>query len=83
VRFEVEVLVHHPLDLTARQFLDSVIGAANRVISYRADGDRMVVTVEVHSIDEEGVVPAAIREVASIYPLEIFEVTGTSRGSNQ
>jgi hypothetical protein len=38
LRYEVEVLVHHPLDSTACHFPDSVIPSANRVLRYRAEG---------------------------------------------
>ena len=76
VRFEVEVRVGLPLDRTARQFLDSVIRSANRVLRYRPDGDQMIVTVEAHAMDEAGVPAAAIREVARIYPNEKCEVVG-------
>jgi hypothetical protein len=79
VRFEVEVRVGQPLDSTARQFLDSVMRSANRVVAYRADGDGMVVTVEAHALDEAGAKPAAIREVARIYPNVTFEVVGEPR----
>jgi hypothetical protein len=34
--------------------------------------------VEAHALDEEGAVPAVIREVARIYPLEKFEVVSDS-----
>lgn len=76
VRFEVEVRVEHPLDVTARQFLDSVMRSANRVVRYRSDGDGMVITVDAHAMNEAGAPAAAIREVAKIYPLEKFEVVG-------
>jgi hypothetical protein len=64
VRFEVEVRVGQPLDSTARQFLDSVMRSANKVLRYRADEERMVLTVEAHAIDKADAVPAAQREVA-------------------
>jgi hypothetical protein len=79
MRYEVDVLVHHPLDENARAFLDSVIPSANQVLRYRAEGERMVVTVEAHALDEEGALPAAIREIARVYPLEKVEVVGEPR----
>jgi hypothetical protein len=72
MRYEVDVLVHHPLDENARAFLDSVIPSANQVLRYRAEGDLMVVTVEAHAMDAKGALPAAIREMARVYPLEKF-----------
>lgn len=79
MRCEVDVRIPRPLDLTARQFLDSVIRSANRVVRYRSDGDQMVVTVEAHAMDEDGAPAAAIREVAKIYPNEKCEVVKRSR----
>jgi hypothetical protein len=81
VRYEVDVLVHHPLDDNARRLLDSVIHSANRILRYREDDDRMVLTVEAHAMDTEGALPAAIREVAKVYPLLKFEVVGKPRES--
>jgi hypothetical protein len=79
VRFGVEVRVGQPLDTTARQFLDSVISSANKVVAYRAEGDAMVLSVFVDAMDQAGAKPAAIREVARIYPNVTFEVVGEAR----
>jgi hypothetical protein len=79
VRFEVEVRVGQPLDSTARQFLDSAMRSANKVLGYRAEGEEMVVSVVVDAMDEAGAKPAAIREVARIYPNVKFEVVGKAR----
>lgn len=79
VRYEVEVRVGQPLDSTARQFLDSVLESANKVVDYRPEGNEMVLTVNVDAMDEDGAKPAAIREVARIYPHVKFEVVGEPR----
>jgi len=79
MRFEVDVVVQHPLDEQAERFLTSVQRSANRVIRFRGDEQRIIVTVEAHAYDQEGAVRAAIREVASIYPLVRFEARGRPR----
>ena len=79
VHFEVDVVVHHPLDEQAERFLIAVQRSANRVIRFRGDDRRIVVTVEAHAYDREGAVRAAIREVAHIYPMVEFEAAGEPR----
>ena len=81
VHFEVDVVVQHPLDQQAERFLSSVQRSANRVIRFRGDERRIVITVEAHAYDREGAVSAAIREVASIYPNNRFQPAGEARES--
>ncbi len=73
MHFEVDVVVQHPLDQQAERFLTSVQSSANRVVRFSGDDQRIVITVEAHAYDREGAVRAAVREVASIYPLAKFE----------
>jgi len=75
MHFEVDVIVRHPLDAQARRFLRS----ANRVIRFRGDDQRIVVTVEAHAFDRDGAVRAAVQEVPHIYPLVQCEATGEPR----
>ena len=79
MHFEVDVVVQHPLDEQAERFLSSVQRSANRVIRFRGDHQRIVVTVEAHAYDRDGAVRAAIQEVAHIYPTMKFETTGEPR----
>lgn len=79
MRFEMEVVIQHPLDQQAERFLSSVQRSANRVIRFRGDNQRIVVTVEAHAYDREGAVRAAIQEAAHIYPLMKFEAEGDPR----
>jgi len=79
MRFEVDVVVQHPLDGHAERFLSSVQRSANRVIRFRGDDKRIVITVGAHAYDRAGAVRAAVREVASIYPLVEFEARGEPR----
>ena len=79
MHFEVDVIVQHPLDAKAERFLTSVQRSANRVVRFRGDGQRIVVTVEAHAFDRDGAVRAAIQEVAHIYPSVEFEATGEPR----
>ncbi len=79
MRFEVDVVVQHPLDEQAERFLSAVQRSANRVLRFRGDGQRIVVTVEAHAYDRAGAVRAAIREVATIYPQCSFEPSGEPR----
>jgi hypothetical protein len=79
MHFEVDVVVQHPLDQQAERFLTSVQRSANRVIRFRGDDQRIVVTVEAHAYDREGAVRAAIQEVAHIYPTTEFETAGEPR----
>ena len=74
--FEVDVVVHQPLDEQAERFLTSVQRSANRVVRFRGDERSIVITVEAHAYDREGAVRAAVQEVAHIYPLVKFETTG-------
>lgn len=76
MHFEVDVVVHHPLDDQAVRFLTSVQRSANRVLGFHGDEQRIVVTVEAHALDREGAVRAALQEVAHIYPLMRFETDG-------
>jgi len=79
MHFEVDVIVQHPLDDQAERFLSSVQKSANRVIRFRGDDRQIVVTVEAHALDRHGAVRAAVQEVAHIYPLVEFAVTGEPR----
>jgi hypothetical protein len=79
VHFEVDVEVQHPLDDRARRFLTGVQRSANRVLRFRGDDRRIIITVEAPAYDREGAVSAAIREVAHIYPLVKFQQTGEPR----
>jgi len=79
MHFEVDVIVEHPLDAQAERFLSSVQRSANRVIRFRGDHRRTVVTVEAHAFDRGGAVRAAVQEVAHIYPLVKFEASGEPR----
>jgi len=79
MHFEVDVVVHHPLDAQANQFLSSVQRSANRVVRFCGDDQRIIVTVEAHAFDRAGALRAAIQEVAHIYPLVRFEPTGEPR----
>jgi len=79
MHFEVDVVVQHPLDHQAERFLTSVQRSANRVIRFRGDDHRIVVTVEAHGYDREGAVRAAIQEVAHIYPTTESETAGEPR----
>lgn len=76
MRFEVDVVVQHPLDEQAKRFLASVQRSANRVIRFRGDDQRIVVTVEAHVYDRDSAVRAAFQEMAHIYPLMQFAVEG-------
>jgi len=76
MHLEVDVIVQHPLDVRAERFLSSVQRSANRVLRFRGDGPRTVVTVEAHAMDRSGAVRAALQEVAHIYPLVEFEESG-------
>jgi len=76
MHFEVDVVVQHPLDARAERFLTSVQRSANRVVRFRGDDRRIVVTVEAHAYDREGAVRAALQEVAHIYPLVPFAADG-------
>lgn len=73
------MLVQHPLDEQAERFLTSVQRSANRVIRFRGDDLRIVVTVEAHAYDREGAVRAAVQEIAHVYPLAKFEASGEPR----
>jgi hypothetical protein len=79
MHFEVDVIVQHPLDDQAARFLSSVQNSANRVIRFTGDDQQIVVTVEAHALDPAGAVRAAVQEVAHIYPLVEFAVTGEPR----
>jgi hypothetical protein len=79
VHFEVDMLIQHPLDEQARRFLTDVQRSANRVIRFRGDDRRIIVTVEAHAYDRGGAVSAAIREVAHIYPTVTFQPIGEPR----
>ena len=79
MHYEVDVIVHHPLDDQAERFLSSVQRSANRVLRFRGDERRIVVTVEAHAFDGEGAIRAAVQEVAHIYPLEKFEASRQPR----
>ena len=79
MHYEVDVIVQHPLDAQAEQFLSSVQRSANRVLRFRGDDRQIVVTVEAHAFDRESAVRAAVQEVAHIYPLVDFEPTGEPR----
>ena len=79
VHFEVDVEIQHPLDEQAKRFLTDVQRSANRVLRFRGNDRRIIVTVEAHAYDREGAVSAAIREVAHIYPLVKFQPTGEPR----
>lgn len=79
MRFEVDVIVQHALDANAERFLASVQRSANRVIRYRGNDHRIVVTVEAHAFDQEGAIRAAAQEVAHLYPLVEFDATGEPR----
>jgi hypothetical protein len=79
MHFEVDVVVQQPLDELAKRFLSSVQRSANRVIRFRGDEQRIVLTVEAHSYDREGAVRAAIQEVAHIYPMVASRPTGEPR----
>jgi hypothetical protein len=79
VHFEVDVEIQHPLDEQAKRFLTDVQRSANRVLRFRGNDRRIIVTVEAHAYDREGAVSAAIREVAHIYPLVKFQLTGEPR----
>ena len=79
MHFEVDVVVHHPLDEQAKRFLSTVQRSANRVVRFRGDDSRIVVTVEAHAYDRDGAVRAAVQEVAHIYPLVSFATTGDPR----
>jgi hypothetical protein len=83
MRYEVDVIVQQPLDAQADRFLSSVQRSANRVIRFRGDHQRIVVTVEAHAFDREGAVRAAVQEVAHIYPLVKFEPTGEPRTTDR
>jgi len=79
MHFEVDVVVQHPLDDQAKRFLSTVQRSANRVVRFRGDDHRIVVTVEAHAYDRDGAVRAAIQEVAHIYPLVSFAASGAPR----
>ena len=79
MHFEVDIIVQQPLDAQAQRFLSSVLKSANRVIRFRGDDLQIVVTVEAHAFDRDGAVRAAVQEVAHIYPLVEFAVTGEPR----
>jgi hypothetical protein len=79
MHFEVDVVVQHPLDQQAERFLTDVQRSANRVIRFRGDDRRIIVTVEAHAYDRGGAVSAAIREVAHIYPLVTIQLLGEPR----
>ena len=79
MHFEVDVIVHCPLDAQAERFLSSVQWSANRVLRFRGDSQCIVVTVEAHAFDREGAIRAAVQEVAHIYPLAKFEASGEPR----
>jgi hypothetical protein len=79
MHFEVDVVVQHPLDQQAERFLTSVQKSANRVLRFRGNDRKIIVTVEAHAYDREGAVSAAIREVAHIYPLVKFQPRGEPR----
>jgi len=79
MHFEVDVVVHQPLDEQAKQFLSSVQRSANRVVRFSGDDRRIIVTVEAHAYDRAGALRAATQEVAHIYPLVRFEPTGEPR----
>jgi hypothetical protein len=49
MHFEVDVVIQHPLDEQAERFLASVQRSANRVLRFRGDDKRIVVTVEAHA----------------------------------
>jgi hypothetical protein len=79
MHFEVDVVVQHALDQQAKRFLTSVQRSANRVLRFRGNDKRIVVTVEAHAYDREGAVLAAVQEVARIYPMVGFETSGEPR----
>ena len=79
MHFEVDVVVQHPLDDQAKRFLSTVQRSANRVVRFRGDDHRIVVTVEAHAYDHDGAVRAAVQEVAHIYPLVRFTTSGDPR----
>ena len=79
MRYEVDVIVQHPLDAQAERFLSSVLRSANRVVRFHGDQQRIIVTVEAHAMDRDGATRAAVQEVAHIYPLVKFEAFGEPR----
>jgi hypothetical protein len=79
MRYEVDVIVQHPLDERAGRFLSDVLRSANKVVGFRGDDRTITLTVEAHAMDRQGAVGAAIREVASIYPLVQFRASGPPR----
>jgi hypothetical protein len=61
------------MDRLVERFLTSVQRSANRVLRFRGDDHRIVVTVEADAYDREGAVRAAIQDVAHIFPMTEFE----------
>jgi len=79
MRYEVDVIVHHPLNSQVERFLASIQRSANTVLRYRGDDKQIVLTVEAHAYDPEGARRTAVQEVAHVYPLERFEARGVPR----
>ncbi len=79
MHFEVDVVVQLPLDDQAKRFLSTVQRSANRVVRFRGDDHRIIVTVEAHAYDRDGAVRAAVQEVAHVYPLVRFAADGEPR----
>ena len=71
--------VDHPLDERAKRFLIDVQRSANRVLRFRGNEQNIIITVEAHAYDPEGAARAAVREVAHIYPLVKFQLSGEPR----
>jgi len=79
MHFEVDVVVQHPLDERARQFLTSVQKSANRVLRFHGDERTITLTVEAHAYDDVGANRAAVQEVAHIFPVVKFQPVGKPR----
>jgi N-acetylglutamate synthase/N-acetylornithine aminotransferase len=76
MHYEVDVVVHHPLDERTRRFLAAVQHSANQVVRFRGDGSSVCVTVEVAGQFRDDAIRAAARQIAQIFPASNDEKYG-------
>jgi hypothetical protein len=70
MRFEVEVIVPHPLDDQTAEFLTAAQASANKVVRFCGDGNSIRLTVEAIGMNRNEAVRQAAREIAKVFPSE-------------
>jgi hypothetical protein len=73
MEYEVDVIVHRPLDVPTWEYLGTVVRAANRILRFRGEGDTTTLTVGATAATQEEAIHAAVLEVSKVYPTTQFE----------